>query len=295
MKRAMKYISSILFTALILIMAIHPFRATAQDEEVTTTLELMTIKKSQNVMHLTATLTADDGSSFAGESGLEVNFYAVNDGEELLLGNAPVNDKGKAGFSAEDLSLVKPDESGYLHFTARFDGHGKFGASEASAQAMDAWLELEFFEEESARYIRYSGFFKGPDGTVNPIADQDVYLYTPRMFSLMKLEDGWLESEGTAVADFPEHVIGDTLGNVEIIVRIEEHPDFGNVEASRTIDWAIPKHSERAEGPSRELWTPIAPLWMIVTLIIMLTGVWAHYFYAVWQLYMIRRAGKKKP
>ncbi len=276
----MKYLTSLLFCALILTSAVQSLKVTAQDEEVATTLELMTIKKGQTVMHLVATLKADDGSSFEGTSGLEVGFYAVNDGQELLLGSAPVNSKGKADFSAADLSLVKPDESGYLHFTARFDGQGSFGASEASTQAMDAWLELEFFEEDSARYIRYSGFFKGPDGTVNPIADQDVYLYTPRMFSLMKLEDGWLESEGTAVAEFPKHVIGDT--------------DFGNVEASGTIGWAIPKHSERAEGPSRELWTPIAPLWMIVTLIIMLAGVWAHYFYAVWQLYMIRRDGKKK-
>jgi hypothetical protein len=43
----------------------------------------------------------------------------------------------------------------------------------------------------------------------------------------------------------------------------------------------------------RELWTPIAPLWMIITLIIMLTGVWAHYIYAIIQLVLIKRSKNK--
>lgn len=289
----MKKISSLFVAFLFTLNLLHPVATIAQDEQLTTTLELVTLKQGKDVMQLNAMLTVDEGSSLVGKTGLAVNFFAINGDEEVLLGSGPVNEKGKAAFAAGDLTLVKPDESGYLHFAARFDGTEEYGSSEAMAQVMDAWLELEFFEEEDARFIRYSGFFKGPGGSVNPIADQDVYLYTPKMFSLMKFEDGWLESEGTAVADYPAQLIGDTLGNIEILVRIEEHPDFGNVEASNTINWAIAKHSEKAEGPSRELWTPIAPLWMIVTLIIMLTGVWAHYFFAVYQLYRIKRSSKK--
>jgi len=45
---------------------------------------------------------------------------------------------------------------------------------------------------------------------------------------------------------------------------------------------------------ARELWTPIAPVWMIVTLIIMLAGVWGHYIFAVIQLIIIKHQSKQK-
>jgi len=60
------------------------------------------------------------------------------------------------------------------------------------------------------------------------------------------------------------------------------------------INWGVHKQYYKAEVPSGKLWTPIAPLWMIITLIIMLAGVWAHYFYAVYELIMIKRLSKKE-
>jgi len=39
-----------------------------------------------------------------------------------------------------------------------------------------------------------------------------------------------------------------------------------------------------------------APLWMIITLIVMLTGVWAHYIYAIYELIIIKfHKEKDKP
>ena len=90
--------------------------------------------------------------------------------------------------------------------------------------------------------------------------------------------------------EFPTSIIGDSLGNVLVISRLEDHYDYGNVEVSGEIKWAIPKKLLTAERPVRELWTPIAPLWMIITLIIMLSGVWGHYIYAIIQLIKIRRS-----
>ena len=84
------------------------------------------------------------------------------------------------------------------------------------------------------------------------------------------------------------------MGNIIIVAKIEENDLYGNVEGQSSITWGIPKQYYLAEMPTRELWTPIAPLWMIVTLITMLTGVWAHYFYAIIQLVLIRRSSRQK-
>ena len=96
----------------------------------------------------------------------------------------------------------------------------------------------------------------------------------------------------TGYIDFPPSLIGDSLGNILVIARPEDHYDYGNVEVSAEINWAIPKKLLSAEGPVRKLWTPIAPLWMIITLIIMLSGVWGHYIYAIIQLVKIKRSKK---
>jgi hypothetical protein len=64
------------------------------------------------------------------------------------------------------------------------------------------------------------------------------------------------------------------------------------VEARNRVQWAIPKHLIPQERPTRELWTPVAPLWMIITLVILLAGVWAHYVYAVIQMIRIKQSSK---
>lgn len=289
----MKLILTIIAFTIFICTMFYPRAIHAQEEQLPTTLEFYTEKIGKDSRLFKAILTIDDGSSIPDGSDIDITFFGMSDGKEHQLSTASPEAKGTASFLADDLSGLTANESGYYKFTARFEGNDAFGPSEASLEVMDAWLQVEFFEEDSEKYIRYSGYFTAADGSVSPIADQDVYLYTPKMFSLMMFEEGWLESEGMSVSEFPVDLIGDTLGNIEIIVKIEDHPDFGNVQASGISHWAIPKHSESAEGPSRELWTPIAPLWMIVTLIILLTGVWSHYFYAVWQLYKIKHAGKK--
>jgi len=120
-----------------------------------------------------------------------------------------------------------------------------------------------------------------------------VHIYVPRLFSLLKIGEISLEEDGTGTLEFPKEIVGDTLGNLVVIAKIEEHDQFGFIEGRNTINWGVHKQYYTAEVPSRELWTPIAPLWMIITLLVMLAGVWAHYVYAVYELVMIKRLSKK--
>jgi hypothetical protein len=186
------------------------------------------------------------------------------------------------------------DEEGYITFTAVFEGNQSLNPTEAELTIKEARITVGFSVVDDTRMIDYAGFVTGPDGEEIPLADDDIYLYVPRMFSDMKIADGWLEEEGTGSNEFPGTLIGDSTGNVTIIARIEEHYDYGDLEASADIDWAIPKRPHESYESRRELWTPIAPLWMIVTLIIMLTGVWGHYIYAIVQLWLIKKRSKQQ-
>jgi len=258
-------------------------------------MELTSWKYSDNSRVLVASLTAYDenGNEYLPE-GANVTFFFLSEEEEILIGNGLSGPDGKAVLEMEQDLVIPMDEDGYMSFNAILESTDKLQMTEAELQIKDARLEIEFIEEDEERNIQYKGFVINGDGIEEPLMDDDCYLYVPRMFNLMKIEDCWLEEDGTGRMIFPTDLIGDTSGNVMIIARIEEHYDYGNLEASGNINWALSKHTEKREGPQRELWTPIAPMWMIITLIIMLAGVWGHYLYAVIQLYRVRQAGRNE-
>ena len=263
----------------------------SEAEILPTSIDFRTVKQNKDSRLLQARLVAEDTNGRKPVKGIMVEFFLLSSGGREKLGEMTTDDNGSGSILLTGTSGLQKGDDGYLHFVASFAGNDILVPAESEIRLKDAWLELEMFLEDSVRNIRYSGFTFDDGGNVVPIADQDIYLFVPRMFSMMPIADGWLESDGSGVVEFPPDLIGDEHGNIEIIARIEDHPEFGNLEANGKVDWALTKHPERAEGPLRELWTPIAPTWMIVTLITLLSGVWLHYFYAVFELFRIKKAG----
>jgi hypothetical protein len=82
-------------------------------------------------------------------------------------------------------------------------------------------------------------------------------------------------------------------GNLTIISKFEEHPVYGNVEVKAIKKWGVPA-SNSVPVAHRALWTKTAPRWMIITLSILLTGVWGHYLFAIISLIRIKRESKKQ-
>ena len=112
------------------------------------------------------------------------------------------------------------------------------------------------------------------------------------MFSQLPVGEGFLDEEGNAEIEFPLDIPGDDNGYITIVAKFEDHPAYGNVEKRQQIAWGIPGIHPSGES-QRELWTQIAPKWMIITLTIMLIGVWGHYIFAIVSLIRIKKAEKK--
>ena len=271
-----------------------PSNTYAQEENTPLNVELTTWKYSDG------SRTLIDKVSITGENGnipvegLAFTFLNAVDGKEIVLGTATTAADGRAVFTVAANTKLSSNSAGIIQFLAKSEENGNYPASETSLEVKDARIEIGFTEVDSTRKITYRGVIKNAKGEEEPLANMDVYFFVPRMFSMLKIVDGWLGEDGTGESDFPADLSGDSAGVVKIYARIEENADFGNLEASGTTGWALKKHGTNPEGPQRELWTPIAPLWMIITLIIMLAGVWAHYIYAVVQLVLINKAGKEK-
>ena len=283
----MKNVIKILFAS---VMVIFGVQSNAQELDIYITFQ--TWKYSDQSRTLITTLTTDDDDDDVPVQDIFVNYFTVSDTGKILIDRVRSDKDGIASLILPQGIYINKDEEGYMHFLASVDEDEKYFGAEEELAVKDVIIDFTFELVDSVQSIAFKGIIIGKDGEETPLPDDDLYFYVPRMFSDLKIAEGWFEEDGTGILDFPEGVIGDTLGVVKVIARIEEHYDYGFVEKMHVTDWAVPKHPILQEGPSRELWTPVAPLWMIITLIVMLTGVWGHYFYAVYRLYKIKKAGK---
>ena len=245
---------------------------------------------SNDSVCLTANLFVKRESDTYGLKNATIEFFSARDNKLLSLGTAVTDQDGTAVLRVA-INKLQPGKEGIISYQAKFSGTPKYSEVSADFSAEPAKLRMSFNVQDSIRYLNLTGTREDSKGQEVALAKETVILYVPRLFSLLKIGEVSLDDQGKGSFEFPNNIVGDTLGNLNIIAKIEENEKYGFVQGTSTINWGVPKQYYKAEVPSRELWTPIAPLWMIVTLIIMLAGVWAHYFYAVWELIMIKFTG----
>jgi hypothetical protein len=116
-----------------------------------------------------------------------------------------------------------------------------------------------------------------------------VLFYVPRTFSLLKVGQASITG-GSSSMEFPTSIPGNHLGYLTLMAKVEDNEIYGNVEASGTINWGKPLPAEKTIN--RGLGDTNAPLWMVYTLIVLLSLVWFHYMYVIFTVIRIRYLGK---
>jgi len=286
--------SGILFTFLILA---GTLQAWAQDKAETTApavtvLQYNCISTSDDSIQLGAAISVKHEEGATNLANAPVVFYSVEPEGDVKIGESKTDVHGVALLKIPVRNTYARNEQQMLNLKAVYNGNDKFEASEAEFALKPAKLVVSFYEEDSMRYVKVTGTQYNKDGSESSIGAMDVIVSVPKLFSMLKIAQVTLDSTGVGTAEFPRDIIGDSLGNLTVVASIEENEIFGNVKGSANNTWGLPKHLISPDRPTRELWTPIAPLWMIITLIIMLAGVWGHYIYAILQLVMIGKSAK---
>jgi hypothetical protein len=219
------------------------------------------------------------------------HFYTGND-FSVSLGSSVTNYKGKVVCTIPPKFNLTVNEEGKYSFKVEYSGNDTLEAASEELQVMDVNMEMVCKNEDSVKSVTVK-MFRNEKGSEIPLKDETVSLYVQRMFSMLKIGEAKLDSAGYANFEFPSDLPGDSLGNLTILARLEEHSDYGNVEKSEMKKWGIATTKELLME-TRALWTAVAPVWMIVTLTIMLLGVWAHYLYVVIHMIIIKNKGKEK-
>jgi hypothetical protein len=287
-----RYLVLVLSAILLPFLSIADNGADSTSAPVDTKLVLNYLCLSNDSVTLTAGLTIRRGETIYNLDQADVVFFSSDGVNNTEMGKSCTNQEGIATITI-NINRIVPDKDGVINYGVRFAGNDKYNNSEALLAAKPARVKLFFSIEDSIKTLKVTAMSKDLKGADIPLAGETVKIYVPRLFSLLKIGEITLDEAGIGTMEFPKEIVGDTLGNLVVLARIEEHDQFGYVQGKNTINWGVPKQYYKAEVPSRELWTPIAPMWMIITLIIMLLGVWAHYVYAVYELVMIKKLSKK--
>jgi len=262
--------------------------------EITPNISLVYMSNSNDTIILTSNIFVKRETGNFGLENAEIEFSLSNGNETKSLGMVKAGYDGSAILKVPVKSGLLKDKEGKTTYIANFSGKGKYIATSASTTVKLAKIQLTFSKEDSIHTIHVKVTQTEGNNEIKPVPKESVIICIPRMLSDLKIGEITLDEKGTGSVEYTGGLVGDSLGNLLVIAKIEENDYYGNVICKSPVSWGIPKQYYLAERPTRELWTPIAPVWMIVTLIVMLAGVWGHYIFAVIQLIIIKRQSKQK-
>lgn len=263
----------------------------AEEEVISPYIEFKYIKNTEGNRILEAKLFHATDLGLDPLEGLAVEFYTNNIEEPVLLGKAITDSRGTARYYIPGDADLPGDEDGYWWFYALFEGSAGYEMTMEEISLMDVELEMKLEEKGELKKIILEAYTT-EEGFKVPVSNEDIFIYVPRMFSLLPVAEGYF-IDGMAEVEFPDDVPGDEKGRLTVIGRFNDHWQFATVEQRAETDWGVPASHEVAET-HRALWTQIAPRWMIITLSIMLAGVWGHYLFAILSIIRVKRIGKKE-
>jgi 5-hydroxyisourate hydrolase-like protein (transthyretin family) len=222
--------------------------------------------------------------------GITIQYSVSINSESKQLGSAVTNANGVSEFK-ENLEELR--ESGHqFTFMATFVGNEAFDENEVELDITDAILSLKSEVVDSVNTVFVSLNTWDKNGELIAVSDEDIYLFVPRMYSLLPITEAYTNEEGEDEVEFPNDIPGGPAGELLVIGKLDEHEAYGTIESQSQTNWGLPVSLDSSRLP-RGLWSPDAPMWMVITFIILMTGVWGHYFLIVYNLFRIKRMEDK--
>ena len=257
-------------------------------EKISPSLQFAVYKNNDGTRTLNASFAYRDKDTraFVNVKDISLTFFTGTE-SPVKLGSLKTGENGKAKYVIPADYKYTKSEEGLIHFAVEFDGDDKFEASVGEVDLIDLKIDMTLEEVDSVRTVKVEASKILTDDKLVPLNEETIPIFVGRMFSHLQIGEITLEN-GVGTFEFPSDIPGDTLGMVTIIAKFEDNETYGYVMKSETKPWGI-KTSHHTVYHPRSLWTAVAPIWMIITLSIMLLGVWSHYIYVIIELVRLKK------
>jgi hypothetical protein len=168
-------------------------------------------------------------------------------------------------------------------FFVLFLGANRVAAVDAQAERPQVQITIEAGTEEGKKVIIATVTRDG-----KPVEGSHVVLQVKRTFGNLILGEDDTLADGTVAVPFPADLPGGIEGKIQILAQIKSPPELA-AAATQTLDGASKVVLKEDPFP-RALWSPHAPLGLLITISSMLSIVWSVYLFVVIQLIKIRKA-----
>jgi len=287
MKRSLMQTFSLL-CIMLLVTSAHTLQS-QDDTPYRSRVSLNCTQMANNNVDLIAKVRAKIGRSYVAVKDAEVEFYSATDTSEVLLGKTTTNIKGLAFLNINSKETLTSDEEGYYNVIAKYKGDDTHKADDDDLAFKPGFIELTAEEIDSVKTIivQLNTEEEDPDA----LDELEVKIQVPRMFSNLTIATEYLDEDGRVEIEFPDDLPGGENGELEIISYIEDTDDYGSLKNEISNNWGSMIEHESASN-ERELWSPNAPLWMVLTFALLISLVWAHFLIIIYKLFLINKEGK---
>ena len=268
----------------------HAFSAEVlqDDTPLGTRLGLSCTQLADQQIAVQARIRARVDGQYVAIPNAEVKLYNRTDSADILLGMEISDQDGfvELMINAKDRLLL--DDDGYYNVTASYEGDNDHKSSERELLFKPVTLDIVTTESDSVNTLT----IQLNEQSINslPVTDVEVALQVPRMFSDLTIVTDFTDDDGMVEFVFPNDIPGGTKGELLIMVQIADTDDYASIKSQLQTNWGVP--TERAEQESRTLWSPNAPIWMVLTFAFLMIMVWGHFLIIIRKLYLIQKEGK---
>jgi len=124
-----------------------------------------------------------------------------------------------------------------------------------------------------------------------PIENVNLQYFVQRTFGTLPIGQDTTLDDGTSAVAFPTDLPGAPDGKLHLIVRITAPPQYSSISLSAAFPADV--QPAPADAFPRALWAPNAPLALMLSIFVLLAGVWLSYLFVVSRILAIRSAGQQ--
>lgn len=186
--------------------------------------------------------------------------------------------------------ILKENERWQVISFIRTFHEGYLQAIDSAVKKTDArGLFLTIRKGEGKLFVVNSYSLAGSDTLILP--GVDVALWAKRYFGNLKLgEPKATDKNGMAVFEVDDNFPADTTGNITLYVKPVDEEMHGDAEAELTVGYGN-RNTRAPLNENRAIWNTVekAPLWILLTFLIGVFGVWGVIAYICFQLYKLKK------
>ncbi len=270
--------------ALLLLIGLLSYDLMGQER---TRLRLNYQKDSKGDKNIAATLYSGRGRNMVYLEDALITLTAANNDTTITLARISTNADGIALLKVEKGYQFPLDDEGFTTIEATYEGNDEYRGASSDLEVKDLNFEIEFEEVDSVKTVMVKAYELDSAGNEVPVEGLLMYIGIQRLFSILPVGEVMRSEDGVYSLEFPDDIPGDSTGTYEVVARIEDNDFYGYVTQRDEVQWGIPV-SYAVDPYPRRLWTEEAPLWMIISVFVVLIGAWYHFFLSIYKLNKIK-------